>query len=196
MARTGSPGTPFMNSPWVQGSNPFTVSESTPFAPGQLGKISFVASGGTPVDTGLAPIAVQAVKRYTTDTVTSPKVGALAYWQDLDNYVVTGDIALAIGGSTSPLVAGVFGSTNLSWGSYGFIQVGGVAPLLMNDSTACAAGKVGLRLIFAATSGYGVTPATNASADIPSFGLLSASTTATGTPVTVEALLQVFRNSW
>lgn len=108
-----------------------SVSEDNLFYPGELGKTAFVnpTTGSAPV-----PIEVQKVKRYTTDTVTSAD-GGLAYWQDLDNVVVTADVATALGGSANPLVAGVFRGAHPTAGKYGLIQIGGIAKLTVSSST-------------------------------------------------------------
>lgn len=180
---------------FIATGNPFTVSEGTPFAQGQLGKVTPIGGNTTGVDPGLAPKVVQFIKRYASDTTTMV-AGDAAYWQDMDNFVVTGEIANAVGGTTAGLVAGVFGSASPSAASYGFVQVAGVAPGRFADSTSAAAAKVGSRLVFVNAANEFVVPATNASANLPTVGVLISTAAATGTHVSAEILLAVPRHSW
>jgi len=181
---------------WVQSGNPFTVSEATPFAPGQIGKVTDFANAGAENGVaGQSPIIVQYVKRYATDTVAITSAGDIAFWQDTDNYVVTSQAANAIGGTTAPLIAGVFGATNLTFGSFGYIQVGGVGLARLSDST--SAGTVGAVLVWSTNNlaiqqTVGVT--TGLSKQV--LGVLRTLTTATGTNVSVEQNLNVAHLSW
>lgn len=123
---------------WRGGSGTLGSSEEEAlFYPGELGKTAFEkGSDDKPV-----PIEVQKVKRYATDTVAAAD-GQLAYWQDLDDCVVTNDISAALGGSTNPLVAGVFRGTKPSAGKFGLIQIGGKATVAVNASTVAAGSPV------------------------------------------------------
>lgn len=181
---------------WVQTGNPFTVSESTPFAPGQLGKVQDFANAGAENGvSGQSPIKVQYVKRYATDTVAITSAGDVAFWQDTDNYVVTSQAANAVGGTTAPLLAGVFGATNLTFGSYGFIQVGGVGLVRVSDST--SAGTIGANLVWSTNNlvaqelGAATTAITK-----QVLGVLRTLNTATTTNLSVEALITVGHHSW
>lgn len=178
---------------WIQTGNPFTVSESTPFAPGQLGKVhSFANAGAENGVSGQTPIKIQYVKRYATDTVAITSQGDVAFWQDTDNYVVTSQAANAIGGTTAPLLAGVFGATNLTFGSYGFIQVGGVGVVRVSDSTTAA--TIGVPLIWSTNNL--VTQAGTQSSNKQVLGVLRTLNTATTTNLSVEALITVGHHSW
>ncbi len=183
---------------WISTGNPFTVSEaSPPFAPGQLGKVS--AFPNTNAENGVAtqpaPINVQFVKRYATDTVASA-AGGLAFWQDTDNFVVTGEPASAVGGTTAPLPAGVFGGTLPSAGSYGFIQVAGVGPVRVSDST--SAGTVGYVLVWSTNQQVKhVVSGTQTNQNfLPIVGTLRTLNTATTTNLSVEAVISVPRLGW
>ena len=182
---------------WIQTGNPFTVTESTPFAPGQLGKESSFPnlSAENGVATAPCPINVQYVKRYATDTVASA-AGSLAFWQDADNFVVTGEPASAIGGTTAPVPAGVFGGTLPSAGSYGFIQVAGVGPVRLADST--SAGTVGWVLVWntAGQVRHVVQGTQVTQNNLPIVGTLKTLNTATGTNISCEAVLSVPRLGW
>lgn len=179
---------------FIQTGNPFTVSESTPFAAGQLGKCSSFpnANDENGVDTGTANIQIQYVKRHASDTIT-PAAGDLAFWSDTDAFVVTHELTNAVGGATAPLVAGVFGGTSLAAGSYGFIQVSpGIAPVRVSDSTSAA--TIGVPLVWS-TNRY-VRQATTADANLRVVGVLKSLNTATGTSLSVEALLTAARLGW
>lgn len=181
-----------MEGQWIPTGNPFTVSESDPFAKGQLGKeTSFHNDGAENGVTTVAPIDIQSVKRYATDTVTVA-AGSVAFWQDTDNFVVTAEPANAVGGTTAPLLAGVFGGSKPSAGSYGFIQIGGIGPVRMADST--SASTVGVPLVWSTAAQ--VAQATTAAANKQVLGVLRTLNTATGTNISVEALINVARLGW
>jgi hypothetical protein len=109
---------------WIQGGQGAlaNVDEATPAVPGQLGRVMSARTSD-----GKVPRFYQYVKRYTTETRTAPVAGTAAFWQDVDDFVVTADSATALGGTTNAMVAGVWLGTKPSAGQYGFIQVGGLA---------------------------------------------------------------------
>jgi hypothetical protein len=105
-------------------------SEDTLFISGELGKTAFEKpSNDKPV-----PIEIQKVKRYASDTVACAD-GDVAFWQDLDDVVVTNDVTAALGGTTNPIPAGVFRGAHPEAGKYGLIQIGGIADLTVNTGT-------------------------------------------------------------
>lgn len=178
---------------WIQTGNPFTTSEATPFAPGQIGKVSDFANNAT--ENGVAgqtPVRIQAVRRTSADTVAITSSGDVAFWNDTDNYVVTSQAANAIGGTTAPLLAGVFGATNLTFGSYGFIQVGGVSLVRVSDST--TASTVGVPLVWSTNNLVKQIGTTASNAQV--LGVLRTLNTATTTNLSVEALLSVAHLGW
>jgi hypothetical protein len=77
-------------------------SEDTLFISGELGKTAFEK----PSDDKPVPIEIQKVKRYASDTVACAD-GDVAFWQDLDDCVVTNDVTAALGGTTNPIPAAV-----------------------------------------------------------------------------------------
>lgn len=181
---------------WIQTGNPFTSSEATPFAPGQIGKVSDFANAGTENGVaGQSPIRIQAVRRTSADTVAITSQGDVAFWQDTDNYVVTSQAASAIGGTTAPLVAGVFGATNLSFGSYGFIQVGGVSLVRVSDSTTVA--TIGANLVWSTNNLVKQdTVGTTTLLTRQVVGVLRTLNTATTTNLSVECVLNQAHLGW
>lgn len=121
--------------------DPTTVNETTLEIPGQLGAV-FALDNTTLFSTGRARRVYQVVKRSATDGVT-PAVGQVAYWKDIDNFVVTTDVSDAQA-TNGGLIAGFFPSASLAAGKHGCIQVGGVGPVLLKNSptATCAAGSV------------------------------------------------------
>lgn len=182
---------------WIQTGNPFTVSEATPFVGGQLGKVSSFPNSNAEngITTNPAQIEVQYVKRYASDTVASV-AGDLAFWQDTDNFVVTGEPANAVGGTTAPIPAGVFGGSSPAAGSYGFVQVSGVGPVRVSDST--SAGTVGWVLVWSTNRQvkHVVAGTQTNQNNLPFVGVLRTLNTATGTNLSVEAVLTVPRLGW
>lgn len=126
-------------------------SEDSLFYPGELGKTAFEKTS----DEKPVPVEVQKVKRYASDTVASAD-GDVAFWQDLDDCVVTNDVTAALGAATNPLVAGVFRGAHPQAGKYGLIQIGGVADIA--SAAVTAAGDV----LISAAAAAAVTPTTTA----------------------------------
>lgn len=188
------------NAVWTgAGTDPFSMSEATLYAPGQLGKIAYLQNT-TGLDPGQGPKVIQCVKRYATDTVARVS-GDLAFWQDTDNFVITGEVANAIGGTTSPLVAGVFGAATPSAGSHGFIQVGGVAPLRVADSTSASTTAQGKVLVWSTNQNVKQRSATDITTWLvemhkPVVAVLRLGNNATTTQLTVEGLLLNARHTW
>lgn len=171
---------------WVQGGEGAlaNVSEDTPFVPGQVGRVMSSRKSDSKV-----PRFYQYVQRYTTET--SPaKAGGTAFWLDLDDFVVTPDSARAIGGTTQPLVAGVFLGTSPAAGKYGFVQVDGIASVAITGTN-----LIGVPLVVSGTVGNATGIATDAQAQVLPFAyLLASTTTATGTAF--SAKLDCVRNGW
>jgi len=182
------------NAIWIgAGNDPFALDEATLFLPGQLGHISSLQNT-TGIDPGSGPKIIQCVKRYATDTV-AMVAGNLAFWQDTDNFVITGEVANAIGGTTFPLLAGVFGAATPSAGNHGYIQVGGVSPLRVSDSTSASTTAQGKNFIWS-TNSYVKQATTNADGDDPVVAVLRLGNNATTTNLLVEGLLKNARHSW
>ena len=175
---------------WIQGGGGLMaqVSEETPYVPGQVGKVLSAASTD-----GKVPRFYQYVKRYTTETL-GALAGAPAYWQDCDDFVVTADTATALGGTTNPVVAGVWLGTKPAAGYYGFIQVGGLATVAVTDTVLSGSNLISapttLQQFIAVTI---LTTDINASIPIAAVAL---SAVGTSTDSTISAALRVFRNGW
>lgn len=177
---------------FVSTGDPTTVNESTPFALGQLGTVVKVKNS-TLINPGLGPKIFQYVKLKAGATA---GVGFKVIWDDYDNFVVT-----TVGSGTAAnfgKYAGVTASASLAAGNYGFIQVGGVGPALINAGTTPAVGDL---LIPDATD-------TEFGAVAPALGTPMANTVrvegivlslknagSIGTHV-VEALLDPLRHGW
>jgi hypothetical protein len=187
---------------WIQGgtNGAADVSETTPEYPGQVGKIGTIKPSA-----GKVPRILQFVQRVSTDTTVAAANYAVAYWQDIDDFVVCADQTLAMGGSTDPIPAGVFLGTNPAAGKYGFIQVGGHYPLDLNLSTTADLAIGGpLHLAGADSDGLvsqvvrGTDAGTNdtefAITRYPKVGIALAAQT--DSSATVNALLLFPRNGW
>lgn len=133
---------PYMDGAFVQTGDPTTVSESSPFAPGQLGKILRVANS-TLFDPGVIPRIYQYVFRSASDA-TTPAVGQIAYVKAYDSLSVSADVSDTLGYFH---VIGVFPSASFAVGTYGFIQVGGVGPCLIKGSPTSAGDTSGKPIV-------------------------------------------------
>lgn len=111
--------------------------ESTLFYPGELGKTQWHKDASVTASGQKQPIRLRKVRRYTTDASgANLSDGALVYFIDTDGYrdfIITGDVSAAQGGSASPQFAGVARGTGPSRGNYGIIQDAG--PCLVNKAT-------------------------------------------------------------
>jgi len=178
-----TPGRANIQGLWIGGNGqPANVSEATPFQPGQLGKVAWLPGGSKN-----EAIAYQYV--YRTTDATAAADGSIAYWADLDDFQVTNIATSAIGGVTTPLVAGAFLGANPASGSYGFIQVTGE-----KDGVACTGTAVVGQPLCEAGQNLLTARGTQA-ADLPQVAIcVEAFESATGT--TFKVLLDGFRNGW
>jgi hypothetical protein len=129
--------------------------ESTLFYPGELGKTQWHKASDVTAAGQLQPIRLRKVLRYASDTLTADD-GHLAYYLATDgfrDFVVTADISQALGGSTSPQIAGVFRGAGPTAGYYGIIQDLGPANVNKATNTAWAAGSF---VVADSVSGQGV----------------------------------------
>lgn len=179
---------------WVQGGLGAlaSVDEATPFVPGQLGRVMTVRTTD-----GKAPRFYQYVQRYTTEA-NSAAAGSVAYWQDLDDFIVTADITDALGTTTSPVVAGVFLGTAPSAGQYGFIQVAGLATVAVTDTVEIGVGVVPDTGTFNQVRGNvsaGIA-ATDATVNLLPVVGVALSAVGTSTDSSISAHLRCIRNGW
>jgi hypothetical protein len=177
---------------WIQGGGGLmeNVSEDTPYVPGQVGKVLSVKTTD-----GKTPRFYQYVKRYTTETLAAA-ANAPAFWQDVDDFVVTADTGTAIGGATNPVLAGVWLGTSPAAGKYGFIQVGGLATLAVTDTVQAGDNLVPSLSTFQQFAAL-VTLTTEAASTpyVPPVGI-ALSAVGTSTDSTISAVLRPFRNGW
>lgn len=179
---------------WIQGgaANLANVSETTPYVPGQLGKVLSIRRDNG----GKQPQFFQYVQRYTTDSETLV-AGHPVYWVDLDDFVVSGESTDAIGDVTNPVVAGVALGAYPSAGQYGFIAVGGIQSVAVTDTVAA-----GERLQLSSNSQFKTLAAaviTSQAVSVPvpaSVYAIAAAAVGTSTDSAIAAQLTVFRNGW
>lgn len=177
---------------WIQGGSGLmaNVSEDTPFIPGQVGKVLSAKTTD-----GKTPRFYQYVKRYTTETL-GALANAPAFWQDVDDFVVTADTGTAIGAATNPVVAGVWLGTSPAAGKYGFIQVGGIATLAVTDTV--QAGDNVVPALSTLQQFKAIATITTEGASTPYVPPIGIALTAveTSTDSTISAVLRPFRNGW
>jgi hypothetical protein len=142
-------GTLNLQAQYIQTGDPTTVNTAAAdvYALGSLGHVAAIQNS-TLFSPGLSPRIYQFIQRSATDTTTKA-VGQVAYWKDLDNYVVTSTAADAFS-ATLGICAGFFPSASLVAGNYGYIQVGGQGPVLVAGSPT-AAPAIGSLLFVPAT---------------------------------------------
>lgn len=179
---------------WVQGGagNLANVSEDSPYLPGQLGKVQSIRRDSPNKD----PQFFQYVQRYTTDSEVLV-AGHPVYWQDLDDFVVSGESTDAIGDVTNPVVAGVALGASPAAGKFGFIGVAGYAAVAVTDTV-----LAGERLQLADNDQFKTLAAatiTSQAVSVPvpaTVYAIALSAVSTSTNSTVSAQLTVFRNGW
>jgi len=184
----------------LDSGDPTTANETTPFIDGQLGKVTSETNTAL-FSPGRAPRVYQYVQRSATDAVT-PAVGQIAYWKDLDNFIVTTDVSDAAA-TNGGLVAGFFPSASLAAGKYGCIQVAGVGPVLLKGSptATAAAGSVifvdagGADAACDCTDNFADAAAVTNAGPIVATALTAKNAGSIGTHV-VEALIHPTRHSW
>lgn len=120
----------------ISAGGPENVNDAStaPWVTGQLGKWAWVypqSSYWSTFNLAQRPIAVQYVKRSATDAATLA-VGALAFVKDFDDFVVTSDSSDSVSDANNIYnCVGVFLNASLTAGNYGFIAIGGIAPVLI-----------------------------------------------------------------
>ncbi len=142
-------GSQLIGSLFLTTGDPGTTSDTTPFAPGQLGKVSEAYPQSTYWTTfalGGQPMYLQYVLRSATDATTI-SVGAVAYWKDYDDYVVTSKASDSYDAVGVNHIAGVFLGTSPAVGKYGAIGVAGILPFLLQASPTSAADTTGKPVI-------------------------------------------------
>lgn len=174
---------------WVQGGLGAlaSVNEETPFVAGQLGRVMSIRSTD-----GKVPRFYQYVKRYATETA-ALAAGTPAYWQDLDDFVITADSASAIGSTTNALVAGAALGAYPAAGKYGFIEVAGIASVAVTGTA--GAGDLLVPAGSQFTAVLTVTQTQAFAANVPAVAI-ALSAVETSTDSSIDALLRPARNGW
>lgn len=130
---------------FVQTGDPTSVNETTPYAPGQLGKEVTVTNTSASTNPGQGAKVFKYVLVDSAAPV-APYIGAVAWWSDRDNFVVT------TSATNRGKVAGVFCSAFPQLGKYGFIQIGGPAIVKFIDNVTAAPTTAGLFVVPSATN--------------------------------------------
>lgn len=130
---------------YVTTGNPTTVNETTPYAPGQLGKETTVLNTSGGVDPGQGAKTFKYVR--VDSTSASPYKGSVAWWSDRDNFVVT------LTSTNRGQVAGVFQDSYPSPGNYGYMQIGGPGSVKLVNAPTAAPGATGAFVIPSSTDG-------------------------------------------
>lgn len=152
---------------WIQTGNPETVDEATPYAPGQLGSRVTVVQpgprGGTPGAEENRAKTYQYVRSDSSMTV-APFKGAVAWWSDSANYLVT------TSATNRGRVAGIFQNA-ITAGNYGFIQTKGPATVKFIDGVNTDPTVAGLPVIPSATDGKADCLAAGTAPTYPALGV-------------------------
>ena len=151
---------------WIQTGDPETVDEATPYAPGQLGsRVTIIQPGprgGTPGAEENRAKTYQYVRTDSSMTV-APFKGAVAWWSDSANYLVTTD------STNQGRVAGIFQNA-ITLGNYGFIQTKGPATVKFIDGVAADPTAAGLIVVPSGTDGKAECLAAGTAATYPALG--------------------------
>lgn len=133
------------------------MNETTPYAPGQLGCETTVRNAsqfGVGVISGQVAQADGGKEGKTFKFVqvdsaapVAPYQGALAWWSDKDNFIVT------TSATNRNQIAGVFCSPFPQLGNYGFIQIQGPCLVKFVDAPTAAVAATGTLVIPSATNG-------------------------------------------
>lgn len=167
---------------FVQTGDPTTVNEASPYALGQLGKEVTVTNASSSANPGLGAKVFKYVQVDSSAPV-APYIGAVAWWQDRDNFVVT------TSATNRGQVAGIFCGPYPQLGRYGFIQVGGPAIVKFIDAVTAAPTTAGLHVI---PSGTNAKADCLAAGTAPSYPLLGTSNAALNLgDQTAECILRI-----
>lgn len=129
---------------YVTTGDPTTVNETTPYAPGQLGKEITVFNTAN-VSPGQAAKTFKYVQ--VDSTSASPYLGSVAWWSDRDNFKVT------LAATNRGQVAGAFQAAFPTPGNFGYIQTGGPGIVKLIDAVTATPTAGGLFIVPSATNG-------------------------------------------
>ena len=152
---------------WFSTGDPETVDDASLYAPGLLGSRVTITQpgprGGTPGPEENRPKSYQYVRTDSTMTV-APFKGAVAFWADEAQYLVTTSAA------NRGRVAGVFQNA-VGLGNYGYVQQKGPATVKFVDSPTATPSAAGLFVIPSATAGKADALAAGTAATYPALGV-------------------------
>lgn len=148
---------------FISTGDPATVNESSPYAPGQLGKITTITRTSGSTNPGQGAKVYQYVQVDSTAPV-APYIGAVAWWSDRDNFKVT------TSATNRGQIAGVFLGAYPQLGYYGFIQVGGPAIVKFIDAVTAQPTAAGLHVIPSSTNAKADCLAAGSAATYPLLG--------------------------
>jgi len=168
---------------FVQTGDPTNVNETTPYAPGQLGKEVIVTNTSASANPGQGAKVFKYVLVDSTAPV-APFIGAVAWWSDRDNFVVT------TAATNRGKVAGVFCSAFPQVGKYGFIQIGGPAIVKFVDAVTAAPTAAGLFVVPSSTNAKADCLAAGTAALYPQLGTSNGVYDATNTVAEVVLTLE------
>lgn len=137
--------------------DPVTFHEpsTTVFLQGALGKV-FSVKNSTLFSPGILPRVYQFILRSSTDAVTLANPGSVAYWKSYDDCTVTSDASDSYDASGANHVCGFFPGIAVLAGEYGYVQVSGVGPVLLQGSPTAAASTAGLPIVAVAAQDLAV----------------------------------------
>lgn len=169
---------------WVSTGDPETVDDVTPYAPGMLGKRVTVKQPGPAGSPGAEENRNKTYRYVRTDSTmtVAPYAGAVAWWQDTANYVVTTD-PTALGRGR---IAGVFARA-IAVGNYLFIQTRGPATVKFIDAVTVDPTAAGLAVIPSATAAKADCLAAGTAPTYPTLGWSAG----VYNPITAEAVVEL-----
>lgn len=125
------------------GANTDPYAPTTGLAPGQLGQIAEFNNNDIPFDSAVGTLyggKYQYVRCKVSSVTTKPFVGAVVYWSDRANYVVSCDVA---SDAVVTEVAGIAINVPTNNGDYIFIQISGQATVKFKSSTSKGSPAIG-----------------------------------------------------
>lgn len=180
------------NGQFIATGDPATVDEATPFVLGQLGHVTALVKTDYPK----LPRLFQFVQRTSDDGLTIA-AGKTAKWVDYDDFKVTMDSSESFDGVGVNHVAGIFLGTKPTAGSYGYIQVGGIADVFIKETPTTTPTITGLPVIDTTSDGVCDVIVAYDSSTVARTAQVIAKTIETGTGNSAtECILLIDRVGW
>lgn len=168
---------------FVQTGDPTTVNETTPYAPGQLGKEVTVTNTSGSSNPGQGAKVFKYVQVDSGAPVV-PSLGAVAWWLNRDNFIVT-----TYAGNRGQ-VAGVFCAATPNVGNCGYIQIGGPAMVNLVFPPTAVPTNAGMFVIPSATDAKADCLAAGSAATYQPLGTTSNTTNYDGANARCEVILK------